>query len=454
MEAPVRIMVVDDEKIVRESLSMWLERFGYETLAVEGGQEALQLLDRHEWNILLVDLKMPRIDGIEVLHRALQAKPDIPVIVFTAYATVETAVEAMKAGAHDYLVKPIDPDVLAMKVQKIVEKQRLAAENVSLRKRIETICQFEFEEIIGNSKPMQEVLETVGSVAASDATVLVTGESGTGKELIARAIHRNSKRRYKPFVAVSIGALPVTMVESELFGHDKGAFTGADHKHMGKLKLADGGTLFLDEVGDMDLKVQVDLLRVLEEKTFYRLGSNQEIRTDVRVIAATNKDLKKGIEAGSFREDLYYRLNVIRIHLPPLRDRGDDVRILAEHFLQKFCMKTNRKKKGFSPEVLKKLSVYEWPGNVRELENAIERAVVVGKGAVLELRDLCFDISQAPAEDKGSMSLREQEERHILRVLGETGWNVTRSAQLLEIDRATLYKKIKSYGLSRPKDQR
>ena len=452
MKPVVRIMVVDDEKIVRESLSVWLRKFGYEVVPVEGGQEALDILDREEWNILLVDLKMPRIDGIEVLRKALEMKPGIPVIIFTAYATVETAVEAMKVGAYDYLIKPIDPDMLTLKVKKIVETQNLADENIMLRKKIDTI--YKFDEIIGNSKPIQKVLDIVGSVAASDASVLITGESGTGKELIARAIHRNSDRRYKPFVAVSIGALPDTMVESELFGHEKGSFTGASHAHMGRFELADGGTLFLDEVGEMSSKVQVDLLRVLEERACYRLGGNRKIHTDVRVISATNKVLKKSIKEGTFREDLYYRLNVVGIHLPPLRERGNDVLLLAEYFLKKFCMKMNKKKDGFSPEVIKLFLGYKWPGNIRELENAIERAVVVGKGPLVQLQDMPFGGGQEHPEEKAAISLKGAEKKHILQVLDETGWNVTRSAHLLEIDRATLYNKIKSYGLSKPKDQR
>ena len=452
MKPVVRIMVVDDEKIVRESLSVWLRKFGYEVVPVEGGQEALDILDREEWNILLVDLKMPRVDGIEVLRKAIEVKPGIPVIIFTAYATVETAVEAMKIGACDYLIKPIDPDMLTLKVKKIVETQNLANENVMLRDKIDSI--YQFDEIIGNSKSVQKVLEIVGSVAASDASVLITGESGTGKELIARAVHRNSDRRYKPFVAVSIGALPDTMVESELFGHEKGSFTGASHAHMGRFELADGGTLFLDEIGEMSSKVQVDLLRVLEEKACYRLGGNRKIHTSVRVIAATNRVLKKSIVEGTFREDLYYRLNVVGIHLPPLRERGDDVLLLAEYFLKKFCMKMNKKKEGFSPEVVKLFLRYKWPGNIRELENAIERAVVVGKEPLVQLQDMPFCDDQKFPEEKDALSLKGVEKKHILKVLNETGWNVTQSAHLLEIDRATLYNKIKNYGVSKPKDQR
>lgn len=451
MKSAVRIMVVDDEKIVRESLSVWLQKFGYEVVPVEGGQEALELLDSEEWSILLVDLKMPRVDGIEVLRKAIEVKPGIPVIIFTAYATVETAVEAMKTGACDYLIKPVDPDMLTLKVKKIVENQNLADENVMLRKKIDTICQF--DEIIGNSKPIQKVLETVSSVAASDSAVLITGESGTGKEMIAQAIHRNSERRYKPFVAISIGALPDTMVESELFGHEKGSFTGASNTHMGRFELADGGTLFLDEVGEMSSKVQVDLLRVLEEKACYRLGGNRKIKTDVRIVAATNRVLKKSIEEGTFREDLYYRLNVVEIHLPPLRERGDDVLLLAKYFLKRFCMRMNKKKEGFSTEVKKIFLGYKWPGNIRELENAVERAVVVGKGPLVQLQDMPFGSEQEDPEEKTAISLKGIEKKHILQVLNKTGWNVTRSAHLLEIDRATLYNKINNYGLSRPKNQ-
>jgi DNA-binding NtrC family response regulator len=451
MKSAVRIMVVDDEKIVRESLSVWLQKFGYEVVPVEGGQEALALLDREEWSILLVDLKMPRVDGIEVLSKALEVKPGFPVIIFTAYATVETAVEAMRIGAYDYLVKPIDPDTLALKVQKIIEKQNLENENIMLREKIDSL--YQFDEIIGNSKSIQDILNMVASVAASDATVLITGESGTGKELIAQAIHRNSERLYKPFVAVSIGALPDTLVESELFGHEKGAFTGASHMHMGRFELANGGTLFLDEVGDMSLNVQVDLLRVLEEKACYRLGGDRKIHTDVRVISATNKNLKKNIEEGSFREDLYYRLNVIEIHLSPLRERGDDILLLADYFLKKFCTKMNKKKEGFSPMATEMLLRHKWPGNIRELENAIERAVVVGKGPLVQLQDMPFGAGQDPSKEQAARSLREVEKRHILEVLDETGWNVTRSAKLLEIDRATLYNKIKGHGLSKPKDR-
>jgi DNA-binding NtrC family response regulator len=444
-------MVVDDEKIVRESLAVWLQKSGYDAVPVEGGQRAIELLEREDWSILIVDLKMPRVDGIGVLRRAQEINPDIPVLVFTAYATVETAVEAMKAGAYDYLVKPVDPDVLTLKVQKIVEAKDLASENRMLRRKIDAISQF--DEIVGESKPMRQLFELVSSVADSDATVLITGESGTGKELIARAIHRNSDRRYKPFVAVSIGALPATLVEGELFGHEKGAFTGADHSHPGKIELADSGTIFFDEVGDMDTKVQVDLLRVLQERSYYRLGGNRELHTDVRVIAATNRDLKQAIAEGTFREDLYYRLNVVTVHLPPLRDRGNDVILLAEYFLKKFCAKSKRKREGLSTAVIDRLLKHRWPGNVRELENAIERAVVVGKNTHIQPEDLLVDDDREESGTSASVRLKDVEKEHIQRVLEQTGWNVTRSAQLLEIDRATLYNKIKSYNLSRPGQQ-
>jgi two-component system response regulator HydG len=439
---------VDDEKIVRESLSVWLEKFGYEAIPVEGGEQALKLLDQQDWNILLVDLKMPRVDGLKVLSRALDTKPGIPVIIFTAYATVDTAVEAMKTGAYDYLVKPIDPDLLILKVEKIIEKQRLAQENLRLREKINSDCKF--DEIVGKSAPLREVLEMISLVSESDSTVLITGESGTGKELVARAIHRNSERCYKPFIAVSIGALPEPLVESELFGYERGAFTGATHARIGKLELANGGTLFLDEIGDMSPKMQVDLLRVLEERACYRLGGTRQINIDVRVISATNRNLQQAIREGSFREDLYYRLNVVEIRLPPLRERGGDILILAEHFLAAFCRKMNKKKEGFAPEVLERFSSYVWPGNVRELENAIERAVVVGKGPRVTLEDLPFHSEKSAPPV--AVSIKDVERRHIQQTLENTAWNVTKAAQLLEIDRATLYKKIKVYNLTRPED--
>ncbi|MCD6497113.1 MAG: sigma-54-dependent Fis family transcriptional regulator [Deltaproteobacteria bacterium] len=451
MKPTARIMVVDDEKIVRESVSVWLQKSGYEAVPVEGGQQAIDLLQTEQWDVLLVDLKMPRVDGFKVLHKSIETNADIPVIIFTAYATVETAVEAMRAGAYDYLVKPIDPEVLSMKVEKIVERQHLAQENAVLRKNIDTLCQF--DEIVGTSKPIQQVLDLIASVADSDATVLITGESGTGKELVARAIHRNSPRRYKPFVAVSIGALPSTLVESELFGYEKGAFTGADHMHMGKFEMADAGTLLLDEIGEMDQKIQVDLLRVLEERSFTRLGGSREIDTNARIITATNRDLQVEVREGRFRQDLFYRLNVIEIHLPPLRERGDDILFLARHFLEKYNAKSNRKKQGFSSAAIERLTNYQWPGNVRELENAIERAVVVGKGPQIQPQDLWLNAEQSPPKEEKLLPLKEAEKRHILQVLEETDWNVSRSAQILQIDRATLYNKLKTYGLSRPKDR-
>lgn len=448
MNKEVRILVVDDELIVRESLSNYLREDGYEAVAVETGEEALRKVENENWNILFVDLKMPDMDGLEVLREVKEAKADLPVIIITAYATIDSAVQAMKDGAYDYIVKPFDPEAIAMVVEKVVEHQNLVKENILLRERIEQ--EYKFEEIIGKSQPMQEVFELVKDVADSDASVLITGESGTGKELIARAIHANSSRRYNPFITASCGAMPEGLLESELFGHEKGAFTGALYTKKGRFELADGGTLFLDEIGEISPKTQVDLLRVLDEKSFRRVGGIEQITVDVRIVSATNRDLKKAISEGIFREDLFYRLNVVSVHLPPLRQRREDIRLLAEHFLNKFRAETNKRIERISPEALELMMEYDWPGNVRELANAIERAVVVGKKAEIIPEDLPFSRQGMP-EKTGSKSLRDREKLYILQALEDNGWNITKTAEDLEIDRVTLYNKIKKYNLEKSK---
>jgi DNA-binding NtrC family response regulator len=448
MNKEVRILVVDDELIVRESLSNYLREDGYEAIAAETGEEALEKVKKESWNILFVDLKMPGMDGLEVLRNVKEIKVDLPVIIITAYATIDSAVQAMKDGAYDYIVKPFDPEAIAMVVEKVVEHQNLVKENILLRERIEQ--EYKFEEIIGKSQPMQKVFELVKDVAESDASVLITGESGTGKELIARAIHANSSRRYNPFITASCGAMPEGLLESELFGHEKGAFTGALYTKKGRFELADGGTLFLDEIGEISPKTQVDLLRVLDEKSFRRVGGIEQITVDVRIVSATNRDLKKAISEGTFREDLFYRLNVVSVHLPPLRQRREDIQLLAEHFLNKFRAETNKKIERISPKALELMMEYDWPGNVRELENAIERAVVVGKKAEIIPEDLPFS-KQGMPEKTGAKSLRDREKLYILQALEENGWNITKTAEDLEIDRVTLYNKIKKYNLEKSK---
>jgi DNA-binding NtrC family response regulator len=366
----------------------------------------------------------------------------------TAYASVETAVKAMKNGAYDYIVKPFDPDDLSMLVKRAAEHRTLKAENVRLKKSLES--QAAPPPLLGASAAMQHVQELVQTVSQSDATVLITGESGTGKEVVARAIHAASPRRYNPMVVVNCGALPEGILESELFGHEAGAFTGARARHKGKFEAAEGGTVFLDEIGEVSPKVQVELLRVLEEKVVTRLGGTTPVSVDFRIISATNRDLEAAVKAGQFREDLYWRLNVVHVHIPPLRERPEDVPPLAEQFLAKFAQSMSRKPMRFSPDALDALAAYPWPGNVRELQNAIERAVVVGRGDVVQASDLPLRVTQVPAAGPAPGSLAEAERAHVQAVLDASGWNITKAARILDVDRVTLYNKIRKYELRKP----
>jgi two-component system response regulator AtoC len=445
MGRKIRILVVDDEPAVRDSMSEWLREDGYEVSVAASGPEALELVKKQNSNIMLLDLKMPGMDGIETLKRAKEISPDTEIIMVTAYATVDTAVEAMKQGAYDYLVKPVEPEELDLQIKKIVQHQNLVLENLLLKQKLES--EFE-EEIVGKSEPMQKIYEFIYKAAPTNSTVLITGESGTGKELVARAIHANSDRAYMPLITVSCGALPETLLESELFGFEKGAFTGADYTKKGRFELANGGTLFLDEIGEISPKTQVDLLRVLQHRELHRIGGKDVIKVDVRIIAATNRNLKKAIAEGRFREDLYYRLNVLNIEVPPLRERKEDIPLLAEHFIRRLAIEMNMERKILSPEALKQLRDYHWPGNVRELENVIERAMVIGRGSEIRPEDLPFCLPEAqPA--KMPRSLKELERIHIAKVLEENDWNITQTAKDLEIDRQTLYNKIQKYGLQR-----
>ncbi len=449
MTKKIRIMVVDDEPSVRDSIADWLREDGYEVESAPDGFKALEMVKSQDWNILLLDLKMPGMDGIETMVRVKEISPDTEIIMVTAFATVDTAVEAMRAGAYDYLVKPVEPEELDLQIKKIVSHQNLVLENLLLKQKLQDTIE---EEIVGGSAAMQKVYDFITMVAPTDSTVLITGESGTGKELVARAIHAASERAYMPMISVSCGALPDTLLESELFGYEKGAFTGADHNKKGRFELAHGGTLFLDEVGEITLKTQVDLLRVLQNREFHRLGGKELIKVDVRIIAATNRDLLKAIQEGRFREDLYYRLNVLRLEMPPLRERREDIPLLAEHFVEMFAKKMNRRRMPLSPTALKELACYHWPGNVRELENVIERAMVVGRGPAIAGEDLPF-CGSAPGSGSSCRSLKELEKSHILSVLESNQWNVTRTARELEIDRQTLYNKIQKYGLKNRDEQ-
>jgi DNA-binding NtrC family response regulator len=448
----LRILIVDDEAVVRQSLQSWFRQDGHAVDVAESGREALRLLARHGYDIALVDIKMPGMDGLELQQRLAGADPDLTIVLMTAYASVETAVQAMKAGAYDYIVKPFDPDDLSALVRRAAERRSLRAENVRLKHSLEVATAP--PPLVGNSPAIKRVLELVASVAPTDATVLVTGESGTGKELVARAIHAGSPRRFNPLVAVNCGALPEGILESELFGHEAGAFTGARARHPGKFETAEGGTVFLDEIAEVSPKAQVELLRVLEEKAVTRLGGTAPVAVDFRVVAATHRDLPALVKDGRFREDLYWRLNVFTIAIPPLRERPEDVPALAEHFLARFAASMGRKPPSLSAAALEALTLHAWPGNVRELQNAIERALVVCSGPIVEAHDLPVAVTAVDGPLPAPGSLAEMERAHVARVLEAQAWNITRAARVLGIDRVTLYNKIKRYGLQKPADGR
>ena len=441
-----RILIVDDERSVRDSLNGWFHKDGYEVRTAANATEALQTLQDESFDVALLDIKMPGMDGMELQARIHEINPKLAIIMITAFATVDTAVQALKQGAFDYVTKPIDPDELSHLVQRALETRRLERENRRLRGAIEELTASDL--IVGESPPMRKVLELVRHVAETDATALILGESGTGKELVARAIHASSRRRYFPIVPVNCGALPEELLESELFGHEKGAFTGAQARRKGKLELADGGTLFLDEVGAISPRMQVDLLRVLETKQFTRIGGERPIRADFRVICATNEDLHQAVSDGRFREDFFYRINVFRLDVPPLRERGGDIVLLAEHFVERFAREMDKKITEIAPEAMRLLEKHDWPGNVRELSNAIERAMVVGRPPAIRPADLPLLGGRSAPE--GSGSLADAERRHIAAILSRTGWNITQAAEVLRIDRVTVYNKIKKYGLRKP----
>ena len=441
-----RILVVDDEAAIRESLKDWLMEDGYNVALAVNGETAIKMAGTSSYDVILLDLKMPGIDGLETMRRIKEISPEVEVLMMTAYASVDTAVRAMKEGAFDYLVKPFDPDEVDLQIKKIVAHREMRLENIMLRKRLEE--QNRYDEIIGKSEAMQEIFELIDHVAPSDSTVLITGESGTGKELIAQALHGNSNRCFMPFVAINCGSLPESLLESELFGYEKGAFTGADHTKKGRFELARGGTLFLDEIGDISLKTQVDLLRVLQQREISRLGGEGTIDMDVRILAATNRDLKLSIKKGEFREDLFYRLNVISIHVPPLRERKEDIPLLAKAFVSRQCMEMNRDKAKISSGAMRELMDYHWPGNVRELENIIERALVIGSGKEIGVGDLPFSHGDGCISDSPK-SLKAVEKAHISRILEQTRWNISKAAREMGIDRQTLYNKMKKYAIKK-----
>jgi two-component system response regulator HydG len=430
--------------VIRESLHGWLKKSGYKVDTAEGGSAALAMLEKTPYALLFLDIMMPVMSGIEVLEVVKEDYAQTLVVMITAYGSVETAVQAMKRGANDYLMKPFDPDQLSLLTEKLMQQKRIMDENIFLREQMAEAIRF--ENLVGRSEAMQELFTLIQDVAESDSPVLITGETGTGKELVAKAIHAKSARCNGPFIAVNCGAFPENLLESELFGHERGAFTGAHRAKKGRLDLAHHGTLFLDEVGTVPLKMQVDLLRVLESKEFHRLGGTAEIEVDFRTIAATNRDLQQAIEKGEFRQDFFYRLNVISLHIPPLRERRDDIPLLAEHFLDRYSRETNKDIDTINKDAMTILRQYDWPGNVRELENAIERAVVIGKKRRLDPETFSFLAPHLSAAAE-TYSLEKTQVAHLFKVLKEFDWNITKAAQALEINRVTLHKKIKKYDL-------
>ena len=441
------VLVVDDEKTQRLLLCEALEEEGYCTLESASGEQALRLVEREHIDIVLLDYKMPGWDGVYTLGKIREVNPILPVIIITAYATVDTAIKALKFGAFDFLTKPVDLDVLLHKVEMAVERGMLLRENRELRKLVKE--RSSFPGVVGESPAIQEVLAFAKRAAEVKSTVLIRGESGTGKELIAKLIHDLSSRKSGPFIAVSCAALPESLVESELFGYEKGAFTGAERRKPGRFELANGGTIFLDEIGDLPLTTQVKLLRVLQEKTFERLGGTEPVKVDVRVIAATNADLEEKIKRGEFREDLYYRLNVLGIYIPPLRERREDIPLLANYFLGRVAKDNGKGIRGFTEEAMQKLVKYSWPGNVRELENVVERACVMARGEMITLRDLPPEVKDWCGEGNVAewLPLEEIEKQYIKRVLEYTKGNQVRASEILGIHRNTLRRKIKGWGL-------
>ncbi len=445
MQKKNKILIVDDEAIIRDSLRDWLTDAGYEVLTAGNGVEGLELVRKEKPGVAVIDLVLPGSDGLDLLRKAKQIQPGIQVIIITAYSSVHTAIAAIKEGAYDYIEKPFSPEKVELLIAKLVERQSLLDENLLLRQKLEE--KYSFENIVAKSARMQKIIETIKIIAQSNAPVLISGERGTGKELEARTIHAQSMRKSKPFVVVSCAALPENIIESELFGHDSGAVPGSPSFRKGKFEAANNGTLFMDEVGDLGLNIQVHLLRVLEEKAFSRIGASELIQAQFRLISTSTQDLKKAIEEGRFREDLYYRLNVVNIEIPALRDRKEDIPTLADFFLRKYTEENQKIVRGFSAESNEYLLRYEWPGNIREMENAIERAVILAKSDSIDVDDLSQQSLYVPHNTQGSKSMRDIEKNHILNVLIDAKGNCSEAARLLGISRMTLYNKIKAFDL-------
>ncbi len=446
------ILVVDDEVNTRQGLKTALEDDGYTVITAASGAQAKQILEKNKINLLMTDLKMPGIDGLDLLHMARSIAPEMAIIIITGFGSIETAVKAMKDGAYDFLTKPVDIDKLSALVEKALMTQRLLLENIYLKKKLRN--RYQFEQIIGKSRGMRDMFDLIEQIAPSKSTVLFEGESGTGKELFANAVYQRSTRSDKPFIKVSCAALSEGLLESELFGHEKGAFTGAWEQKKGRFELADGGTLFLDEIAEISPRTQIKLLRVIQEREFERVGGGKTLKVDVRLIVATNQDLAQLVKEGRFREDLYYRLNVIKIHLPPLRERKEDIPLLVEYFVERFCKENDTECKQIGPEVLDLLTEYSWPGNIRELTNCIESAVVRTRGNIIGLSSLPPNIQQATGRLDSKLvipigtTMEEIEREVILKTLNAVQGNKARAARILQLGTKTLYRKLANYGLS------
>jgi len=451
----IKILVADDEPSHRQMIEAVLSAEGYEVTQAEDGRAAISAVEDRFYDLVIMDVRMPNVDGIQALQKIKHISPDIPVIIMTAYASVGTAVDALKSDAYDYLIKPLDIEELKITVDKALRHHQLELENIYLKERLND--RFDFSNIIGRSPAMEKLFETMALVAPSEATVIIVGESGTGKELIANAIHQNSPRKDQPFIKVNCAALPETLLESELFGHEKGAFTGAIARKQGRFQLAHKSSIFLDEIAEMAPATQAKILRVLQEREFEPVGGTQTVNVDTRVIAATNKNLEEEIQAGRFREDLYYRLNVVTVESAPLRRRREDIPLLADFFLKPYAQKNRRLIKGFTPRATDLLMRYDWPGNVRELENIIERAVIMARGEMItplefpvDLQNLDEDLKESRIDLTPGRSLKEVEKEMILRTLEEAGGNRTHAARILGISRRTLQLKLKEYGINPP----
>jgi DNA-binding NtrC family response regulator len=449
-----QVLVIDDKRNILHVISAVLKREGYGVTIATTGEEAISKLKKNEIDVVITDYLLPGMDGLKVLELVKEKDPSIPVILITAYGSIEMAVEAMKLGAYNYLTKPVNYDEMLVLIKEATEKKRLVEENASLNKKLQNT--YSFQNIIGQSDKMQEIFDTIQKVANSKANILITGESGTGKELIAQAIHYSSDRSSRPFIAINCAAIPETLLENELFGHEKGSYTGAHKTEKGKFELADTGTIFLDEIGDISQNMQLKLLRILQERELTKIGGSESIAVDIRVIASTNKNLDQEVEKGNFREDLFYRLNVVTINIPPLRERKESIPFLAEHFLQKYCDENSKDINGFEQRVIDSFMSYDWPGNVRELENTIERAVVmctfnkitlanIRKGIAknIDSTELAKDLNIPPE----GLDLRKLEKEIITKALEKSKWNQTKASELLKITRKQLRTKMKKYSL-------